>query len=230
MSAYVPPWKRKPAEAAASTPPEAGPSTPLARTMSNGDHTLADVFNHLGGQRMGTINVFSYTPVPQPKKTVKDLIEEEKQREKRRAEKAERFRQRLLERQERADNPDKDNEKIERSSVSDPSLQPPDHPYSHLISWIHFMPATHPCFSTDQELWFHTHSRVLIDTQENLHRPIPMFGQSEDSPAANVRNANYGSRAGNVAFLGYWCVKAPDATSVSKYFQPAANVPYLLTI
>jgi hypothetical protein len=234
MSAYVPPWKRKAAEAAASTPPpEAGPSTPLSRTNSNGNHTIADVLDHLGGRRMGTINVFSYPGVPAPKKTVKELIEEEKERERRRAEKAERSRQRWLEKQERANstsNPEEDKETDEQSSAPTVSFQPPPHPYSHLISWIHFMPAAHPRFSTDQELWFHTNSSVVIDTQENLHRPIPIFGRLEEMRGPRKRSAAYSSRTETVTFLGYWCVEGSRWSLGFKTLHSAVNSFYLVTM
>ena len=207
MAAYVPPWKRKAAEAAASASPQAGPSTPLVRTKSNGKYTIVDINDHLGGRRMGTINLFSHPAVPMPKKTVKELIEEEKERERRKTEKAERDRKRWLEKRERANSstdPDEDKEMDETRSVPSSSPRPPPHPYSHLISWIHFMPAAHPHFLTDQELWFHTNSSVVIDTQENLRRPIPFFGQSEEMRGPKGRNVAYSSRTETVMFLGYW--------------------------
>jgi predicted CopG family antitoxin len=191
MSAYVPPWKRKAAVTTGASP-SAGPSSvglPYKRNEGPG-YSLTDIVEHLGGRKMGTINLFSYTPPPPVKKSVKEMLQEEREKEKA---------QRALETTPTASS-SLLNSDASKSASSEVAQEP--HPHGHLISWIHIVPDAHPLFLTENELWFHTNSEVVVDHAENLGRPIPFFGQptygvnSELSPEV--------SKNTRAPFYGYW--------------------------
>lgn len=186
MSAYVPPWKRKAQEALASES-SAGSNTRSAERSQREEehaHSLADVLEHLGGRKMGTINLFSHGPPVVAKKSVKEMLQEERDREK-----AER---------ESPANPG--------GTASEDKAEPApvvfkSHPHGHLISWIHIVPDAHPLFTTENELWFHTNSDVVTDHPENLGRPIPFY----DQPVADRNGSSFRSPTNAmVPFYGYW--------------------------
>jgi hypothetical protein len=227
MSAYVPPWKRKLAETATSASSEPGPSKPSPRSRSSAMYSVVEITTHLGGKSMGTVNVFSYRSPPRPKmptNTVKELLEEARERETRNVDSVQRASERSSQTQGVSSTLSSGEDDVQRDTASPmqdgtpesfipppttpPPPPPPSHPYAHLISWIHYMPASQPCFATDQELWFHTNSKVVLDTQENLYRPIPLFGETEEVSGPGGKGRSYSSRAESMTFLGYWCVLA----------------------
>jgi hypothetical protein len=191
MSAYVPPWKRK-AAATTGTSSSAGPSSvglPYKRNEDPG-YLLSDIVEHLGGRKMGTINLFSYGPPPTVKKSVKEMLQEEREKEKA---------QRGLETTPMASS------SLTSSDASKPAstevAQRPN-PHGHLISWIHIVPDAHPLFITENELWFHTNSNVVVDHAENLGRPIPFFGRP--SYGASSELSPEVSKNARAPFHGYW--------------------------
>lgn len=191
MSAYVPPWKRKTA-ATTGTSSSAGPSSVGLPYKRNEDpsYSLTDIVEHLGGRKMGTINLFSYGPPSIPKKSVKEMLQEEREKEKA---------QRGLENTPTASS-SLLNSDASKSASTEVDQEP--HPHGHLISWIHIVPDAHPLLLTENELWFHTNSDVVVDHAENLGRPIPFFGQpSYDASRGLSLEVFKNTRA---PFYGYW--------------------------
>jgi hypothetical protein len=191
MSAHVPPWKRKAAETTGASP-SAVPSSVGLPYKRNEDpsYSLTDIVDHLGGRKMGTINLFSYGPPPTVQKSVKEMLQEEREKEKA---------QRELENTPTASSSLSSSDA--GKSASSEVVQEP-HPHGHLISWIHIVPDAHPLFLTENELWFHTNSDVVVDHAENLGRPIPFFGQpTYDASSELSLEVSKNSQA---PFYGYW--------------------------
>jgi hypothetical protein len=191
MSAYVPPWKRRAAQMAGASP-SAGPSRVDLPHKRNEDpiYSLIDVVEHLGCRKMGTINLFSRGPPAVPNKSVKEMLQEERVKEKA---------QRELRSMPAAAS------FFTSSDASKPAVTEivhQAHPQGHLISWIHIVPDAHPLFMTENELWFHTNSHVVVDHVENLGRPIPFFGQ----PTYDHKNGLSPGVLKNTRapFYGYW--------------------------
>ena len=139
---------------------------------------------------MGTINLFSYGPPSIVKKSVKEMLQEEREKEKA---------QRGLETTPMASSSLVDTNASKPAS-SEVAQEP--HPHGHLISWIHIVPDAHPLFHTENELWFHTNSGVVVDHAENLGRPIPFFGQSTYD--VNSELSPEVSKNTRAPFYGYW--------------------------
>ena len=137
---------------------------------------------------MGTINLFSYVPPQAPRKSVKEMLQEEREKGK-------------IQQESPSDLSTTASADLNPLAGSEDANKP--HPHGHIISWIQIVPDAHPLFETENELWFHTNSQVVVDHPENLGRPIPFFGQPAHTKSSNLSRP---PTSADVTFLGYWQV------------------------